>query len=68
MPSDAGTLNINSAGTPETFVSDRAGNGVIRGSSLVKAILFIAPSINQGRVFIGMIGRDGERITHLGRL
>lgn len=58
MAEDIGTLNINSAGTPETFASDLASNASIRASSVVTSILFKAPAANTGNVYVGVLGRD----------
>lgn len=63
MPIDMGRLNINSAGTPENFSTDLAGQSVVRAASTVKAITFIAPNSNVGNIYIGMIGRDGATPT-----
>lgn len=54
MPIDMGRLNVNAAGTRETFASDLDASASIRASSRISAIAFKAPKANVGNVFVGM--------------
>jgi|TARA_R100001244_G_scaffold58068_1_gene49078 hypothetical protein len=63
MAIDIGSLNVNTAGTPEKFSADLAAQAVIRLNTRVKKILFKAPSGNTGDVYIGMFGRDKSTAT-----
>ncbi len=60
MPEDIGVLNINAAGTAETFASDLSSTSVIRAASVVTSILFKAPVTNAGNVYIGLLDRAGN--------
>jgi|TARA_R110000744_G_scaffold2156_3_gene8523 hypothetical protein len=63
MPIDMGTLNINSAGTPEKLSGDLAAQAVVRLNSRIKKILLRAPAGNTGNVFLGILGRDNTTAT-----
>jgi len=60
MAEDVGVLNINAAGTAETFASDLSATAVIRAASVVTSIIFKAPATNTGNVYIGLLDRAGN--------
>jgi hypothetical protein len=63
MAIDIGSLNVNTAGTPEKFSGDLVAQAVIRLNTRVKKILFKAPAANSGVVYIGILGRNGSTAT-----
>ena len=62
MSIDFGRLNVNTATTPETFISDANALARIRGSSIVSSIQFHAPPDNAGDVYVGITSRTGTTI------
>ncbi len=63
MSVDFGRLNINSAGTAETFASDLDADSAMRATSRVNSIIFKAPSANTGNVFVGRLDRTGTTVV-----